>query len=110
MTALTPAMFDILAALAAGPLHGYAIARRILDMRATPDAKPMGPATLYTSLEKLLDAGLIEEVSTPDSDSRRRSYRLTQAGLSAFARALNQQRVFLDAAQDCLPKNAGVLR
>ncbi len=41
----------------------------------------MGPATLYTTIQRLLDSGWIKEVPGPEnSDSRRRYYRLTGDG------------------------------
>ncbi len=76
---LAPAAFLILFALAGGAKHGYAImqeARKISD-----DGFKMGPATLYTTIQRLLESGWIKEVPGPrDSDSRRRYYRLTGDG------------------------------
>ena len=76
---LAPAAFFILFALASGAKHGYAImqeARKLSD-----NAIQIGPATLYTSIQRLLDADRIREVPGPEgSDSRRRYYRLTAAG------------------------------
>ena len=43
----------------------------------------LGPGTLYSSLQSLLEEGLIEEIDSPDEASdnrRRRMYRLTTAG------------------------------
>jgi DNA-binding PadR family transcriptional regulator len=80
---LPPATFFILFALATGDKHGYAImqeARKLSDNRFQ-----MGPATLYTSVQRLLDGHWIEEVRGPgDSDPRRRYYRLTKQGKSAL--------------------------
>src|SRR5438094_2295528 len=56
---LTPAVFFILFALADGEKHGYAImqtASRISDNHFR-----MGPGTLYTTIQRLLDLDLIEE-------------------------------------------------
>ena len=45
----------------------------------------LGPATLYTTVQRLLDASWIAEVSGPeDGDPRRRFYRLTKQGKSAL--------------------------
>ena len=82
---LPPATFFILFALATGDKHGYAImqeARRLSDNRFQ-----IGPATLYTSVQRLVDSHWIEEVHGPEeSDPRRRYYRLTKQGKSALQR------------------------
>jgi DNA-binding PadR family transcriptional regulator len=80
---LPPATFFILFALATGDKHGYAImqdARKLSDNRFQ-----IGPATLYTTVQRLLDSNWIEEVQGPaDGDPRRRYYRLTKQGNSAL--------------------------
>jgi DNA-binding PadR family transcriptional regulator len=80
---IPPATFFILFALASGDKHGYAImqeARKLSDNRFQ-----MGPATLYTTVQRLLDSRWIEEVRGPeDGDPRRRYYRLTKQGKSAL--------------------------
>ena len=41
----------------------------------------MGPGTLYTTIQRLLELGLIAETSTKsEADARRRYYRLTRTG------------------------------
>ena len=77
---LTPAVFYVLFALADGEKHGYAIMQ---ETSSLSDGKfRMGPGTLYTTLQRLLDLGLIEEIEGSGSavDSRRRYYRLTGHG------------------------------
>jgi DNA-binding PadR family transcriptional regulator len=78
---LAPAAFLILFALAGGDKHGYAImqeARKLSD-----GGFQIGPATLYTTIQRLLESGWIREAPSPeDSDSRRRYYGLTAAGSS----------------------------
>jgi DNA-binding PadR family transcriptional regulator len=80
---LAPAAFLILFALASGDKHGYAImqeARKLSD-----HTFQMGPATLYTTIQRLLDADRIREVPGPgQGDSRRKYYRLTGAGKSTL--------------------------
>jgi DNA-binding PadR family transcriptional regulator len=76
--ALTPAMFQILVALAHGPSHGYGIMLELGGM----DVK-LGPGTLYRSIKQLLEAGLIAETET--DDERRRLYELTDAGAELAA-------------------------
>jgi DNA-binding PadR family transcriptional regulator len=79
---LTPAVFQILLALADGEKHGYAIMK---DIETQTDGQvKMGPGTLYGSIKRMLAAGLIEESGQrPDpsmDDERRRYYRLTGLG------------------------------
>lgn len=80
---LTPAVFNILLALADGEKHGYGI---MLEVEANTKGQVlMGPGTLYGSIKRMLQAGLIEEsderVDPEMDDPRRRSYyRLTGLG------------------------------
>jgi DNA-binding PadR family transcriptional regulator len=91
---LTPVAFHVLLALAAGRAHGYAIAQEV--ERSTEGALRPGPGTLYGSLQRLVDGGLIEETEAPADAGgahaeRRRYYRLTTRGqrvLRADARRL----------------------
>ncbi len=82
MLPLTPAVFHILLALAAGECHGYGIMQEV--ERLTKGRLHLGPGTLYRSIQRMLVDGLIEETKDgPDSDSddeRRRNYRLTAFG------------------------------
>jgi DNA-binding PadR family transcriptional regulator len=84
---LAPAAFLILFALASGDKHGYAImqdARKLSD-----DTFQIGPATLYTTIQRLLDSDRIREVPGPEhGDTRRKYYRLTGAGKSALTAEL----------------------
>jgi DNA-binding PadR family transcriptional regulator len=79
---LTPAIFHILLALADGEKHGYGIMREIAAR--TGGRLRVGPGTLYGSIKRLLDDGLIDEsAARPDptnDDARRRYYRLTDDG------------------------------
>jgi DNA-binding PadR family transcriptional regulator len=84
---LAPAAFLILFALATGDKHGYAImqeARKLSD-----HTFQIGPATLYTTIQRLLDSDRIREVTGPkDGDSRRKYYRLTGSGKAALTAEL----------------------
>jgi DNA-binding PadR family transcriptional regulator len=79
---LTPAVFHILLVLADEDRHGYDIMREIAS--ATDGKIQMGPGTLYGTIKRTLQAGLIVEAAErPDpalDDSRRRYYRLTDLG------------------------------
>jgi DNA-binding PadR family transcriptional regulator len=80
---LTPAVFNILLALADGEKHGYGI---MLEVEANTKGQVlMGPGTLYGSIKRMLQANLIEEsderVDPETDDPRRRAYyRLTDLG------------------------------
>jgi DNA-binding PadR family transcriptional regulator len=79
---LTPAMFHILLALADRERHGYHIMQEV-DKRTDGNVK-LGPGTLYGSLKRMVNDGLVEELDErPDpelDDQRRRYYRLTDFG------------------------------
>ena len=82
MLPLTPAVYHILLALADGERHGYSIMQEIAIQ--TGGALRIGPTTLYRSIKRILEDGLIVEVDErPDpelDDERRRYYRLTPFG------------------------------
>ena len=79
---LAPATLHILLSLAGEPMHGYGIMQEVLDR--TGGKVRLWPATLYGSLKRLIEAGLIEESGDRPSreldDARRRYYRLTRLG------------------------------
>jgi DNA-binding PadR family transcriptional regulator len=89
---LTPPTFQILLALVDGDRHGYAIMKEVADR--TAGEVRLGPGTLYGSLKRLLEGGLVDEVgerADPElGDERRRYYRITPFGLSV-ARAEAQR-------------------
>jgi len=82
---LTPAVFHILLALADQARHGYAIIQDVAER--TSGQLKLSPGTLYGSIKRLLEEGLIEETEErPDpelDDERRRYYRLTKHGRAA---------------------------
>src|ERR1700752_653194 len=61
---LTPAVFHILLALAHGERHGYDIMQQV--QTDTDGAIRMGPGTLYGSIDRMIDAGLVERSNTAD--------------------------------------------
>ena len=92
---LTPAVFNILLALADGEKHGYAIMQEVDE--ATGGQMLMGPGTLYGSLDRMAKSGYIEESSRREvadtEDKRRRYYRLSPFGrrvLRAEAQRLSE--------------------
>jgi DNA-binding PadR family transcriptional regulator len=75
--------FHVLAAMLDGPIHGYGIIRRAQDM--TGGRVRLAAGTLYTALDRLRDAGLVEIDGEEIVDGRaRRYYRLTGAGREAL--------------------------
>jgi DNA-binding PadR family transcriptional regulator len=79
---LPSAAFQILLSLAGEDLHGYGIMRQVAEQ--TEGRMRLGPGTLYSSIQTLLEAKLIEELDqredTKLGHERRRYYRLTSAG------------------------------
>jgi DNA-binding PadR family transcriptional regulator len=98
---LTPAVFHILLALSSGERHGYGIMKQV---EADSQGKvPMGPGTLYGSLKRMLDAGLVRESDNridPDMDDQRRIYyQITGAGAEALAAELERYQRIVTLAQ-----------
>lgn len=91
---LKPNWFHVLLALSEGDQHGYAIMQAVLDR--TGGKVRLWPATLYGTLKKLLEEGLIEESGDRPAaafdDARRKYYRLTPAGRAALAAESNRLR------------------
>lgn len=77
---LPAAAFQILLALADEDLHGYGIMRQVEEQ--TGGRVRLGPGTLYSSIQALVEENLIEEIDHADNavDERRRYYRLTSSG------------------------------
>lgn len=83
---LPPAVFHILVSLAAGDQHGYAISKDVAER--TGGELRLSPGTLYRSIQRMLEQGLISEPREIPSgeDPRRRYYSITPFG-AATARA-----------------------
>jgi DNA-binding PadR family transcriptional regulator len=99
---LTPAVFHILLALSSGERHGYGIMKQV---EADSQGKvTMGPGTLYGSLKRMLDAGLVKEsdkrIDPEMDDERRIYYQITGVGLKALEAELERyQRIVKIAEQ-----------
>jgi DNA-binding PadR family transcriptional regulator len=82
LSPLPSAAFQILLSLADCDLHGYAIMRQVEEQ--TGGRMRLGPGTLYSSIQALLEEEMIEEVDQPGEpqpgNERRRYYRLTSGG------------------------------
>jgi DNA-binding PadR family transcriptional regulator len=79
----------VLASLAGGPKHGYAITR---DVAETADVT-LGPGTLYGVIARLEGRGMIEALPP---EERRRPYRLTAAGAQALGAEATRMRTVAD--------------
>jgi DNA-binding PadR family transcriptional regulator len=78
---LPPAFLHILIAIGDEERHGYAIMQDVAER--TDGQVRMSPGTLYGSIRRMLDEGLIEERfqrAGSDDDERRRYYRVTKFG------------------------------
>jgi DNA-binding PadR family transcriptional regulator len=88
MLPLPPVTFAILLALADEARHGYAIMRDVEER--TGGALKLGAGTLYRSIQRMLEQGLILESkrrpAPEEDDERRRYYQITPYG-AAVARA-----------------------
>ena len=83
---LPAAVFHILIALGEREKHGYAVMQEVADR--TGGKVRMSPGTLYGSIRKMLDEGLIEEIflrGAAIEDVRRRYYRVTKFGRAVAA-------------------------
>ena len=107
---LPPATFHILMALADEDRHGYAIIQEVAA-RTNGDVR-LSAGTLYRSVQRMLEQGLIEETderpAPEDDDERRRYYRITDFG-SAVARAEARrltELIRLARASGFVPKRA----
>jgi DNA-binding PadR family transcriptional regulator len=84
---LKPNWFHVMLSLASDEQHGYGIMREVLER--TNGKVRLWPATLYGTLERLLEGGLIAETKrrppADEDDLRRRYYRLTALGRRVLA-------------------------
>jgi DNA-binding PadR family transcriptional regulator len=86
---LSPAILHILISLAGEDRHGYGIMQEVA-LQSDGQYK-LGPGTLYDNLQRLLDQGLVSEVSRKsEEDSRRRYYRLTSLGKRVVNAEINR--------------------
>ena len=109
---LTPAVFQILLALSTGERHGYGIMKQVeADSQGNVS---MGAGTLYGSLKRMLDSGLVKEsdkrVDPEMDDERRIYYQITGVGEKALAAELDRYKRIVTLAQErkLFPKTYGV--
>jgi DNA-binding PadR family transcriptional regulator len=83
---LSPAALHILLALAGEDMHGYGIMQEVA--RQSEGAYKLGPGTLYDNLQRLMDQGMVTEISS--GDPRRRVYRLRSLGRKLLAAEISR--------------------
>jgi DNA-binding PadR family transcriptional regulator len=91
---LTPAVLHILLALSTQDRHGYGIMKQVkIDSQGKIN---MGPGTLYGSIGRMIEAGLIREsdkkIDPEMDDERRVYYKITGLGQNALAAELERYR------------------
>lgn len=98
---LTPAVLHILLALFTEERHGYGIMKQV-EQDSQGKVK-MGPGTLYGSLNRMLEAGLIREsdkrVDPQMDDERRIYYKITKLGQTSLAAELDRYQNVVAVAQ-----------
>ena len=98
---LTPAVLHILLALATEQRHGYGIMKQVKS--ESQGKVKMGPGTLYGSLGRMMEAGLIREsdkkVDPELDDERRVYYEITALGQATLAAELERYREVVAVAK-----------
>lgn len=96
---LTSATLHILLALASEDLHGYGIMQAVA--RQSDGRYKVGPGTLYDSLERLTEQGIVTELESGEGDGnlRRRYYRLTSLGRSVLGAELDRLEAVIARAR-----------
>jgi DNA-binding PadR family transcriptional regulator len=98
---LPASAMHVIVALTGGEKHGYAIMRDVESLSG--GVVHMGPGTLYGSIKRMIDQGLVEETDErPDpalDDQRRRYYRLTDLGVRVGAAEQQRLEQLLSAAR-----------
>ena len=109
---LTPAVLHILLALSTQERHGYGIMKQVeSDSRGKVR---MGPGTLYGSVRRMAEAGLIcesdKKIDPNLDDERRVYYRITALGQQTLAAELQRYRQVVAIARErsLLPKAMGI--
>lgn len=92
---------NIMLALAGGARHGYAIKQEVEDR--TGGLIRLGPGTLYETIQRLEEAGLIEEAEPAapanGQEAQRRFYELTDRGWSTLKEEVRQLGQLVDYAR-----------
>jgi DNA-binding PadR family transcriptional regulator len=106
VTALKPRHYHVLLALADEARHGLAIARQVQEL--SDGQVRLWPATLYGTIDELLDRGWIAELDEhpADQSDKKRFYQLTRAGRRVLASETERMSALVKVARARL-KRAG---
>lgn len=97
---LPRATFHVLLALQEGDLHGYAVKKRVETL--SDGAVRMAPGTLYETLHRMRERGLIDAVDgggPPDDHPQRTYYRMSALGRSALRAEVERLGTMIDRAR-----------
>jgi len=98
MQPLTPAVMHVLLSLGGGQKHGYGILKDVL--RQSEGRVRLGPGTIYSTLQRLMELGWVEEADAPATvDERRKYYRLTRGGREALHAEVERLEAIVRAAR-----------
>ena len=97
---LKPSIYRILLALGDEDMHGYGIMQSLSEK--TGGREKILPGTLYASLARMVEEGLVEELAPPDGDTsggpQRRYYRRTRLGRTVAQAESERLQTLLDIA------------
>jgi len=99
---LTDVAFYILASVI-DENHGYMIMKDIHEF--THQQLVIGPASLYTTLKKLLDASYIERIKTDDENAK--MYKITPEGLSILQKDILRKEQMITYARHFIDEKQG---
>ena len=99
---LNDSAFYILSTLIAEK-HGYLIMKIIEE--STQGSVVIGPASLYTTLKKLLDSGLIQRNKTNDESTK--IYQITAKGKDILENDMNRKKRMIEFAKNQINQSKG---
>ena len=97
---LNQTVFRVLLVLGEEQMHGYGVMRALAEK--TGGREKILPGTLYASIARMVEDGLLEELHPPDDSSggpKRRYYRRTALGTAAARAESGRMRALLDLAR-----------
>lgn len=103
---LSRSQLYLLLAIQEGERHGYAVKKRVEEL--SEGVVKMGPGTLYTSIQRAEEQGLIRESDDrpPEEEDQRqrRYYALTDLGREALAAEVDRLGDFVASARSALAR------
>ena len=101
---LSRSLLYLLLALQEGSTHGYAVKKRAAELSG--GVVKLGPGTLYTTIQKAANAGLVQECEArppeEEDQSQRRYYEITDLGRQALSAEVDRMGRFVDEARAAL--------